>query len=233
MVRMRIASASWIVLLVIVLAPCAVQATKSLLGDKEKKKVEQRSVEKLDFPAGGKIYINKSFGEVRVEGWDQAAVELTVTKAIKASDTPEKQAEAAAKLKRVRVTIVKDQSDSLVIHSEVPFRSNLELKYEIKVPRQSTLFIKHDIGDVEVSNIVGDVNVNARIGDVRVRLPASEEFNVDARAKIGDVSSEFGGKNSRQWLIGAKANQATDYKATAHWVIARIGIGDIQVEKMK
>ena len=159
--------------------------------------------------------------------------ELTVTKAIKASDTPEKQAEAAARLKRVKVIMARDQPDGLVIHSEVPFRKDLELKYKIKVPRQSTLFIKHDIGDVEVSNIVGNLNVTARIGDVTIRLPASEEFNVDARAKIGDVSSEFGGKNSRQWLIGAKANQATDYKETAHWVIARIGIGDIEVRKMK
>ena len=102
--------------------------------------------------------------------------------------------------------------------------------FQIESPQKSCLWVpKHDIGDVEVSNIVGNVNITARIGDVIIRLPASEEFNVDARARIGDVSSEFGGKNSQQWLIGAKANQATDYKETAHWVIARIGIGDIEV----
>src|SRR5438876_10467931 len=58
-------------------------------SDKGKKKVEQSWTERVDFPAGGKIYINRSFGEVSVEGWDQASVELIVTKAIKASDTPE------------------------------------------------------------------------------------------------------------------------------------------------
>ncbi len=229
MKRMRVAVVGLTVLFTLVLAQLVAQAS----SDKDKKKVEQRSTEKVDFPAGGKIYINKSFGEVSVEGWDLASVELIVTKAIKATDTPEKQAEAAARLKRVKVIMARDQPDGLVIHSEVPFRKDLELKYKIKVPRQSTLFIKHDIGNVEVSNIVGNLNVTARIGDVTIRLPASEEFNVDARAKIGDVSSEFGGKNRRQWLIGAKANQATDYKETAHWVIARIGIGDIEVRKMK
>jgi hypothetical protein len=229
MLRTRIAFVGCAMVVVFVLTSAVVQAAA---GDRVKKKVKQSSTEKVDFPAGGKIYINKSFGEVSVEGWDQESVELTVEKAIKATDTPEKQAEAQAKLRRVTIRMVKDQPDSLVIHSEVPFRKDLELKYRIKLPRQSTLFIKHDIGDVEVSNVLGDMHVTARIGDVTIRLPSSEDFNVDARAKIGDVSSEFGGKNNRQWLIGAKTNQATDYKPTAHWVIARIGIGDIQVRKM-
>src|SRR5712691_7258177 len=97
MKKMRVAVVGLTVSFTLVLAQVVAQAS----SDKDKKKVEQRSTEKVDFPAGGKIYINKSFGEVSVEGWDQASVELIVTKAIKATDTPEKQAEAGARLTRV------------------------------------------------------------------------------------------------------------------------------------
>ncbi len=232
--KMRTALISLLAGLGLVFAQVVVQAVshKTNNDNDNKKKVEKTSTERVEFPAGGKIFIHKSFGEVSVEGWDQAGVELTVTKAIKATNTPEKQAEALARLDRVRITMVKDK-DSVVIHSDVPFRKDLELKYKIKVPRQSTLFINHDIGDVEVVNVIGDMNVNSRIGDIAIKLPANEQFNVDARAKIGDVSSDFGGTNKRPWLVGAKANQGTDYKETAHWVIVRIGIGDIEVRKMK
>ena len=233
MKTLRIALITLMVGLSLVCAQSVGQAAKHNTSDNaNKKKVEKTSTERVEFPAGGKIFIHKSFGEVSVEGWDQTGVELTVTKAIRATNTPEKQAEAVARLDRVRVTMVKDK-DNVVIHSDVPFRKDLELKYRIKVPRNSALFINHDIGDVEVVNVIGDMNVNNRIGDITIKLPANEQFNVDARARIGDVSSDFGGTNRRKWLIGARANQGLDYKQTAHWVVARIGIGDIQVRKMR
>ena len=132
--------------------------------DNAKKKVEVSSTEQIEFARGGIVRVQKSFGEVQVEGWDKNVVEVTVIKAINAADNPKDQEKARAKLDGVKVTVSKESKNGLLIASVVPFRKGLTLIYRIKVPQDSDLFIKHDIGEINVTNVVGDMEITNRIG---------------------------------------------------------------------
>src|SRR4029434_1495819 len=112
-----------------------------------KKPVEVRKTQNIAFIPRGVIRIQKSFGEVFVDGWDKNEVEVTIIKSIKANDTPEDQERERQKLEGVDVTASRQTADTLVIDSRLPFRRNLDLEYRIKIPRDSDLFIKNRFGE--------------------------------------------------------------------------------------
>ena len=156
-----------------------------------KKKVEVSMTHQVEFISGGMIQIQKSFGEVQIEGWDKNVVEVTVSKSVKASDNPKDAEKAREKLDRVKVNVSKESTGSLLISSVVPFRRGLELIYKIKVPKKSDLFVKHDIGEVKVTNVVGGFEITNRIGEIALDLIDGNDYNIDAKVKFGDVESAF------------------------------------------
>jgi len=203
-----------------------------------KQKVEVTTTQRVAFAPDGMIQIKDSYGEVRIEGWDQPDVELTVTKATQKEYAPRDQARERAKLEKIKVTATQGDDGSLLIStmflSRHPLRplqgkTNLNLTYRIKVPRQSHLSIKHDVGAVAVIHVIGDIKVTNRIGEVTLKLPESEQYAIDAKAKIGDVTSDFNGESERQLLIGAKLES---YRRRSHQLYLRVGIGEIAINKL-
>jgi predicted membrane protein len=207
----------------------------------EKREAEIKTTQSLEFGAKGAIQIVDSFGSVKVEGWDKEEVEMTVTKRTQKKYELKDLAKAAKGLERFKVTMESvGETSLLVIKTTYPswtpiFRgkTNLKLDYLIKVPRQSTLLIKHGIGEVEVSNVSGDVEATASIGEISLKLPEDQSYSVDAHARIGDVSSEFGQTTKRQGFIPVGAKLAGDPAAPTRRIFLRIGIGDIQVTKLR
>lgn len=209
----------------------------------EKREAEVTTTQSLEFGAKGTIQIVDSFGSVKVEGWDKEEVELTVKKRTQKKYEPKDLAKAAKDLDRFKVTMeAVGETSLLVINTTYPswtpariFRgkTNLNLDYLIKVPRQSALLIKHGIGEVEVVNVSGDIEATASIGEVSLRLPEDQNYAVDARARIGDVSSEFGQTTHRQGLFAVGAKLAGEPAAPTRRIFLRVGIGDIQVSKLR
>jgi hypothetical protein len=209
----------------------------------EKREAEVTTTQSLEFGAKGTIQIVDSFGSLKVEGWDKEEVELTVTKRTQKKYEPKDLAKAAQGLERFKVTMeAVGETSLLVINTVYPswtparvFRgkTNLKLDYLIKVPRQSALLIKHGIGEVEVVNVSGDIEATASIGEVSLRLPEDQDYAVDARARIGDVSSEFGQTTHRQGLFAVGAKLAGEPAAPTRRIFLRVGIGDIQVSKLR
>ncbi|MCI0339092.1 MAG: hypothetical protein L0226_16085 [Acidobacteria bacterium] len=205
-----------------------------------KKKAEITTTERQEFGSRGTIYIVDSFGEIRVEGWDQQEVEVTVKRTTQKEYEPKNIAKAVKDLQRVKIEMeLVSESTMLIIKTTFPPRtptrmlrgkSNANLEYTIKVPRHSKLVINHDIGEVTVANVDGDMEVTNRIGEISLKLPQENQYTIDAKAKIGDVSSEFGEPTSRQKLLGAKLE--SDPPPTARRLFLRVGIGEIQVSKM-
>ena len=198
-------------------------------GKDTKKRVEASSTQLIEFIPSGVIRIQKSFGEVFVEGWDREQVELTVTKAIKANDTPEDLERARQKLESVHVTASKQSADTILIASSLPFRKNFELVYRIKVPRESDLFIKHSIGEVTVDGVLGELEITNGIGEISVNLQDGREYNIDAKVKIGEVQSAFSGKSKRSYLVSERFSR--DDRKESHRVYLRVGIGEIAINK--
>jgi predicted membrane protein len=207
-----------------------------------KREASSTTTQCLEFGASGTIQIVDSFGSVKVEGWDKEEVELTVMKRTQKKYGPKDLAKAAKVLERFNVTMESvGETSMLVINTTYPswtparmFRgkTNLDLNYLIKVPRQSTLFIKHGIGEVDVTNVSGDIEATASIGEISLKLPEGQSYAVDAHVRIGDVSSEFGQTTHRQGFIPVGAKLEGDPSAPTRRIFLRLGIGDINVARM-
>ncbi|HKQ73265.1 MAG TPA: alpha/beta hydrolase [Blastocatellia bacterium] len=209
----------------------------------DKRKAEITTTQALEFDAKGTIQIVDSFGSVKVEGWDKEEVELTVTKRTQKTYGQKDLAKAMKGLERFKVTMEPvGETSMMVINTAYPswtparmFRgkTNLELNYLIKVPRQSALLIKHGIGEVQVADVAGDIEATASIGEITLNLPEGQHYAVDARVRIGDVSSEFGQDTQRQGLFAVGAKLAGEPAAPTRRIFARMGIGDIQVTRLR
>src|SRR5215813_6858627 len=208
----------------------------------DKREAIIKETQSLEFGSMGTIQIVDSFGSVKVEGWDKEEVELTVTKRTQKKYEPKDIAKAAKGLERFKIAMdAVGESSLLVINTTYPswtparmFRgkTNLSLDYIIKIPRQSSLLIKHGIGEVEVTNVSGDIEATASIGEMTLRLPEGQNYAVDAHVRIGDVSSEFGQVTQRKGLFAVGAKLAGEPDAPTRRIFARIGIGDIHVAKL-
>ena len=127
------------------------------LPDESKDRAEILLREIFAFSPGGVVEINDSFGDVKVEGWDQNDIEVTTIRASRREYLAREQARAIAELNKIVITPAKVSESRFVISTEFPSRSlfsrplrgktNLELEYRIKVPRESNLVIRHDIGE--------------------------------------------------------------------------------------
>ena len=220
---------------------CTLLLGTAQAGTCEKKKVKSHSVETFTVASRSSIHLDDSFGEVQVEGWSRDEVEVSVSKSTRKEYRPGDQAKGRAELDSVRVSARQDKDNGVVISTVFPSRNlftrplrrktNVELVYKIRVPRRSNLYIKHDIGEVQVKDVIGHIEVSNRIGEIALKLPDHEQYTVDARVKIGDVSSDFNCCDTqRQLLVGARL--AEDHQPDAHQLILRLGIGDINIHKI-
>jgi hypothetical protein len=208
-----------------------------------KREAESTTKQTVEFGAQGTIQIVDSFGSVKVEGWDKDEVELTFTKRTQKKYAPKDLAKAARELERLSAKLeLVEENTLLVLNTTYASRTltrlwrgktNLNLDYLIKVPRQCTLQIKHDIGEVHVTGVAGDIEATARIGEFELQLPAEQNYAVDARVRIGDVSSEFGQATQRQGMFSVGAKLADAPSVRQRRVFVRLGIGDIQVSKLR
>lgn len=187
-----------------------------------------------DFNPGGRVDIEDSFGELHITGWDEPRIEVVVSRKTQKEYDPAGIARAEEMLRRVVVDIEQPQPDHIVIATHFPDRNlltrplrgktNLDLTYEVRIPRNSALWVKHDIGDVRIDGISGDVNATCRVGDINVNLPADVAYDIDARSRIGSVNTPF--SERRSGLLGGHA--ASDLEAERK-LYARVGIGEITI----
>lgn len=203
-----------------------------------KEVAETVSTQSFRYDPGGVIQLKDSFGEVYVEGWDQPSVEITVIKGSRKKYSPQDQARALEKLDRIKVTVMKESDNRLVVSTKFPSRSlfarpfrgktNLKLLYKIKAPRRSVLDIDHSMGVVSVTGIAGDARITNSIGEISLSLPP-DEYDIDAKSKLGGVTSQFDAKSGRPYLLGATALR--NAKGNAYRLYLRVGIGEIEIKK--
>jgi predicted membrane protein len=232
-----------IALVLLLLVCCLALSLPAQAQTIDKREAEIKTTQSLEFGARGTIQVVDSFGSVKVEGWDKEEVELTVTKRTQKKYEPKDIAKAMKGLERFKVTMEPVGETSMMVISTrylswTPARmfrgkTNLNLDYLIKVPRQSALLIKHGIGEVEVTNVSGDIEATASIGEISLKLPEDQSYAVDAHVRIGDVSSEFGQTTKRQGLFAVGAKLAGEPSTPTRRVFLRVGIGDINVSRLR
>lgn len=201
--------------------------------------VQLTTTDHVEFAPGGTIRLNGSMGQLDVEGWDRPEVEITVAKSTYRSGTPKDRDEATQELNLIRVVAERKSAGELVISTSYPSRkltrplrgkTDLNLEYHIKVPRDSHLVIRHDSGDVRLYDLTGGIDATSRAGDMVLLLPGSGRYSIDAKCKVGGVHSDFAGNHHTRYLVGERFDEETP--APASRVYLRVGIGGIQILKM-
>jgi hypothetical protein len=181
--------------------------------------------EKMEFPAGGKLNIQSSNGEATVEGWDRSDIEITIVK----TDYAEKDMEKATRnVDKVQVTSQR-KGDEILITTKRPRRTGVEVEYWVKAPRNAQVTVDHKGGEVHIADITGPIHVTDKRGGITVKLAGDAKPAVDARSKWGTATSDFGGKESRTWILGQAF--AGNSASGSQPVYLRAGYGDIWVVK--
>jgi hypothetical protein len=212
-----------------------------------KQSFEVTRTERVHFPPGGTIRFDHSYGYLNVEGWDEPEVEVSVTKSTNRFYDPEYQQKAEKRFERIGVDAERRSDQEVVTSTTLPVRKGLRrlivirslppsnqrgvtVEYRVRVPRDSRLVVHHDNGYVWVSDVAGDIEVDSHTGDMIVMLPdPGGPYSIDARTRMGRVSSDFTGKTNSQLLLGSRFAYAD--QAPSRRVHLRMGRGSITIKR--
>jgi hypothetical protein len=167
----------------------------------------------ISFSPGGTIRIVKSYGDLYIEGWDRAEVEMIVIKSTHYF-APAVKDEAKERMRAITVEAARRSDTELAIETgtsknpsrSLPHstRSSVTMECRIHVPRDVRLMINHRGGSVLVSNVTGDVEADDREGDIMLMLPAGGTYSIDATSKMGHIASDFEGRTRNRYIIGQR-----------------------------
>jgi hypothetical protein len=225
----------------IVFLPSMLAIMPPLFGADEFKQPKAANTERFDFAPGGTIRIDGSYGSLTVEGWDQPAVEITVTKSLRFGGS-KNQDQDQPRLESIKVVTSRTSPTELTISTMLASRNGhwslllpstttngVRTEYEIHVPRDSRLQIHHGTGMVTVSGVTGDIEASAGRGDIMLWLrPGS--YSIDARTKLGNVSSDFAGASLSQYLTGQRFTRVDP--PPSHRLHLRMGFGGITIKEI-
>jgi hypothetical protein len=201
---------------------------------------------------GSIVRVEHSYGYLTVEGWDEPEVEVTVTKSSDSFYPPQEKERVERGFDDVHIVTGRPSASEFTITTTLPVRNSLftsvlpnghiivtppllpknkrgiTAEYTIHVPRDSHVIIHHDNGYVWVSDITGDIEVHSHTGDMIVMLPGPGTYSIDARARLGGVTSDFG-SSSRRFLLGSHFAGRND--APSRKIDLRMGRGSITIKK--
>jgi len=172
-----------------------------------KQSLEVSKTERANFLPGGTIRLDNSYGYLTVEGWDKPEVEIVITRSTDRFYEPGRQEEEKRRLERIRIVTERRSETELSIKTILASRNmppplpraskaGVTVEYRIHVPRDSRLIVHHDNGYVWVSDVTGDIEVRSHTGDMIVMLPDPGPYSIDARTRMGSISSDLTGKGS-------------------------------------
>jgi len=189
--------------------------------------VESVTTNRVDFSPNGTIRIENSAGELNIEGWDEPAIEVTVTRYAwnKNQNRVKQDLERTSAPKPV---VSGNEATISVPREKLP---GVRFDYRVRVPRGANLIIRHGSGDVIVENVGGDIDAAARSGTILLQVPAAAQYSVDAKSKSGgDIYSELTGDSHHNMLFGERLTAFAP--APAHRLRLRIGFGGIVIQKI-
>jgi hypothetical protein len=146
----------------------------------------------------GTVVVDARVGDIRVEGWDKARVDVEVTKVVRAGS----QVKAQPLFERLGVRLTTDEEGRTVYLKTLypprrlwrPFRgeTKLTVNLHIKIPSNAKLRLRCVDGDVTVSGVRGDVHLRVNYGDVEIDVPSVWDLrSLRANTWLGYVQSDL------------------------------------------
>jgi hypothetical protein len=208
--------------------------------DRSKEMLNDVNTGRFNVSTAGSIRVENSFGEVDIDGWDRPEVEVTVNRSSERLYNAKQRAAAQLRLEGVEIT-TKQAGNDIVISTAYPARngfahplsrrSDIEISYHIKAPRASKLVIDHNRGGVNVFDINGDIHATVINGQITLTLASGGQDAVDARSTIGEVYSDFDGREHRRQILGEEFARPNGSPAAANLYL-RVRVGDIVIQKL-
>ncbi|XCF06502.1 hypothetical protein ABI125_01280 [Tamlana crocina] len=139
---------------------------------------------KKTFPlkSEGALYLENKYGNVFINGWDKASIQLEVSAEVKGKNLDK----AKDLLKRINPTFISSNSQ-LVVKTEIEEKNaslfnkyfkkigplnrektNSNINYTIYLPKNAAIEIINKYGDVIISDWHGKLNANIEHGDLRI-----------------------------------------------------------------
>jgi hypothetical protein len=206
-----------------------------------KEMVQVTKTEHFDFAPGGTIHIGGaqggSHGDLNIIGWEKPEVEVTVIKSSKRLYTEKESDDVRKRLDLIAVKVERKSASDLTITTSLPHRSlhrpnrglsDVLLEYQIHIPMDSRLVVRHGTGTAVMSNVTGDVDAHVSTGDIVLLVPSPDEYAIDAKSKFGGVESDFGGTSRHHHMVAHQLGFAPP--ATKHKIYLRVGIGTINIK---
>ena len=194
----------------------------------------------LKLAPGGTVRVDRTWGDVTIEGWDKPVVEVAMTATSARSYDEAEAADARARLEKfgfdakatsAKEVVVTGVSPSASLLQPFGGKSGVKMRYSIKVPRNSSLVMRNEVGTVEVSDLTGSVNVESDVGDVHVKVPLGPGAAVEASTRVGEVSvnaeARAKGELRRRALVGHSFSyrpSAPDKRVTVHLDVGTVTI---------
>jgi hypothetical protein len=226
---------------VLLAAVCGVMPVAAQPGPKAP--VEGTSVQRVRFAPGGTVRIEHSYGYLTVEGWDEPEVELAVTKSTDKLYKPSQQPRAVLRADAVKVVAEEPSGSTLTISTYLPrgkglvrtvlllpkSKRGITTDCAVRVPRNTRLLVQHDTGYISVDGVVSDIEVLAHTGDMIVTLADRGSYAIDARTRLGNITSDFDGSSRLRLPLGRHFGLRPE--AEPIHIRLRIGRGSITVKK--
>ena len=226
----------------------------SILGTAQEKGTKQSfevtKTERVNFQPGGTVELDNSYGYLTVEGWDEPEVEVIIAKSTNRFYEPERKDKIEQRFDQIRVSTERRSDKELAISTVPPARTNLissllpsrriivtmpkyshrdvTVEYTVHVPRNSRLVVHHDFGYVWVSDVIGDIEVESHTGDMIIMLADPGPYSIDARTRLGSISSDPAGEGHKRFLVGTHFSHQGP--APSRRVYLRMGRGSITIK---
>jgi hypothetical protein len=146
----------------------------------------------------GTVEINTRVGDLFIEGWDKARVEVQAEKVVRAGS----EKKARPMFDRIRVDLSTDDEQRIVYlkthyPSRRPWRpfkgeSRLTVNYRIKMPSDANLILHCVDGDVRIGGITGNQQLRINYGNVEINVPSVWDLrSLQAHTWLGYVQSDL------------------------------------------
>jgi hypothetical protein len=179
--------------------------------------------ETVDFAPGGTIRIDRPDGYLSIEAWDQAKVEITTSQAARA--TIKTSRPSASELVLETTLVHHPNRVKRIMH----IGTHADADYVIRVPRNVHLVITHANGYVGITGVTGNIEADNRRGDIVLMLPDLAKCAVDARTKVGVVTSDVNGALHWHRVTGETFASGS---AQPRRVKLRMGFGGISIKEL-